>query len=144
MSTCEQLISSLVTDNRRVSDVAFTELEERDLAADDLDVEEVVALYLDPCYSKLNKSICANGGNDGEMVKRAREELFRLATKMTLDDDRAARPRCYHATQVQQRDTRKRPRSSSVEQSRVRRKLRRELRAGFSLRSTLKTERKTD
>ena len=128
MSTCEQLISSLVTDNRRVSDVAFTELEERDLAADDLDVEEVVALYLDPCYSKLDKSICDNGGNDEEMVKRAREELFRIATKMTLDDDRAARPRWYHTTKTLQWNTRKRPRPSSVDKSSVRRKLRRELR----------------
>lgn len=64
---CERLISSLVTDSRRVHDVAFTEPKERVLAADDFDVE-FFALYLDPRYPKLDTSICAIGGNDREMV----------------------------------------------------------------------------
>lgn len=71
--------------------VAFTELEERDLATAELDVE-VIALYLDPRYLKLDQSFCSNGDNDGEMVKRAREELFHIAAKMGLESDRASSP----------------------------------------------------
>lgn len=90
-SASERLISSLASESRKVRDVAFTELEERGLASADLDVE-VIALYLDPRYSKLDKSFCANGDNDGGMVKRAREELFRIAAKMNLRGDRASSP----------------------------------------------------
>lgn len=65
-STWERLIFSLVTDSRNVRDVTFTELKECGLAKANLD-GEVVSLFPDPRYSKLDRSICANGGNDGHV-----------------------------------------------------------------------------
>lgn len=104
-STCERLIPSLTADSRRVRDVAFAELEDRGLAAADLDVE-VVALYIDLRYSKLDKSTCTNGDNDGDMYgKREREELYRVAMEMNLDEDRASSPQTHFPIQAQQRDT---------------------------------------
>lgn len=58
-STCERLISSPATESHRVRDVSLANLEERGLAAADLDVE-VIVVQLYPCYSKLDESICAN------------------------------------------------------------------------------------
>lgn len=85
-SRSEWFISSLASDSRKVREVAFTELEERGLASADLD-GEVVALYLDPRYSKFIKSICANGGNGGGVWCNGHvEELYRVAAKMSPDD----------------------------------------------------------
>lgn len=74
-STSECLASFYPTDGYKVRDVAFIEVEVRGMTATDLDVELPRSI-----------SICANGGNVGEMVQPERKDLFRIAAKRSLDD----------------------------------------------------------